>query len=154
MKIIQAKSEDLSPIRLAQIEAFMNAGFQGEKISRVFDKDRFLAMWTLLLEGGKSLLLLLLDGDEVVGLLGGCVQEDILTSHIMGAEMNWRVSHRGKGQGMKLLDLFETWAEERGATRLLVHLRADHRELSKLRPKLLARGYGTSGFQFLKEVRR
>lgn len=152
MNVAQVKSEYLTPERVAQIQAFMNEGFRGEKIERTFSPENFIRTYKTLLESGIGVLFLLLDGDRVEGLIGGAVSPDVLSTRVIAAETSWRVSSRGKGQGMNLLLAFEIWAEFwAGADAMVVHTRADRSERLKLQQKLVSRGYEMSGYQYMKQ---
>lgn len=153
MKIIQAGPEHLTPENAEKIERIMNPGFAGEKIARVFHAEHFLSFYRQILQAGIGALFLLVEGEDIRGLIGGAVHPDVLTEHSMAAEITWRVGAQGKGWGMILLEEFTAWAKSKGASRMVVHLRADEGEFVRLRDKLRARGYEISGYQFLKELK-
>jgi GNAT superfamily N-acetyltransferase len=153
MKIVKADIKDLTTENAEKIGRFMDLGFANEKIARTFHVDNFLAFYRQILPTGIGVLFFLMDGDEILGLIGGAVHPDVITGHNMAAEITWRVSAAGAGWGMKLLEEFTTWAKERGATRMVVHLRADEGEFERLKDKLKRREFDISGYQFMKELK-
>lgn len=76
------------------------------------------------IENSDSLTLVAKAGDEIIGyLMGGPAKiEDYRTvKNIYEAESMWvDDKYRGKSIGTKLMNRFEAWAKERGATRLKV----------------------------------
>lgn len=156
LQIIIAKGDDLTPERVAQIEAFMNQGFKREKIPRVFYPENFVRIYSKMIDMGVGVLFLLLDDrGEVVGLLGGVVSPALLTKNIVAQETSWRVGRKGKGWGMRLLEMFEAWAEQVAeADMVLVNTRDDVEEFLRLKGKLEFCDYQVSGHQFMKRIKK
>lgn len=85
---------------------------------RNFDLAHFTAAWRELLAHGTGMIFLLIEGNEIVGALGGVTYPDLNSGELIGTEFFWYVVDGLRGQGLKLYRAFEKWARERGCTQM------------------------------------
>lgn len=107
------------------LEAVGGSFYREGKLPGGFDVRVFRATWEKLISAKLGALWKLVEGDTVIGGLGGtmfpCPNDGALVAH----EMFWYVApeHRGGMGGARLLKEFEGWAEKAGAKRVqMAHL--------------------------------
>lgn len=153
MDIIRVEPGKLTWKHVLDIQEFMNAGFATEKHKRTFNPEGFYCFWSeALYDTDHYCMFLVMDGNDVVGILAGALAHDPLTYRIGAYEFHWRVSSRGKGYGMKLVEAFEEWARQQGATHVFLHGRTDKGDAQRVARKTKKAGYVISGFQCMKEI--
>lgn len=136
MLIRQATVEDLPRCSKAAQEFYGSAKSLG-----TFEIERFITMWTTLLGNSIGVIFLLLDGDEIVGAIGGVAYPDAYTDKLIATEFYWFVGQSSRGWGVRLYALFEEWARSRGCSQIrMVHL------LDSM-PEKVARFYDRAGFK-------
>lgn len=136
MLIRAATVEDLPRCSQSAQEFYESAPSLGS-----FELDRFITMWTMLLGNGSGVIFLLLDGEVIVGAIGGVAYPDTYTANLMATEFFWFVGKASRGQGVRLYRLFEQWARDRGCAQIrMVHL-------LDLMPEKVARFYDRAGFK-------
>lgn len=139
MTIRQATLPDLPRLRVcAQDFAAASRHIRG------FDMDRFIAVWTGLLESGAGVIFLLADDQgEIAGMLGGVAYPDIYSGEMIASEFFWfvREQYRGGTGSVRLYREFEDWARARGCTQIrMIHL-------SDSMPEKLDKFYRRLGFE-------
>jgi GNAT superfamily N-acetyltransferase len=116
--------------------------YASSKFLKRFDEQRFIALWTELINNAG--VIFLLEQDRIVtGALGGALYPDAYSSDLVATEFFWFVteSARGGRGGIALYRSFEDWARDRGAAEIrMVHL------LDSM-PEKLERVYKHFGFQ-------
>lgn len=111
-------------IRPATIEDLQNCGASAEqfyasaKSLGTFELDRFVAMWTALLGNGMGVIFLALEGEQIVGALGGVSYPDQYSEKVIATEFFWHLNKSSRGGGVRLYKLFEDWARERGCNQI------------------------------------
>lgn len=136
MIIRQATVEDLPRCSESAGEFYGSAKSLG-----AFEIERFIAMWTMLLGNGSGVIFLLLDGEAIVGALGGVAYPDAYTSSLLACEFFWHVNKSSRGRGVLLYRMFEDWARTRRCSQIrMVHL------LDSM-PEKVARFYDRAGFK-------
>ena len=86
-----------------------------------YDPDRFLMAWLDWLRLPSHALFVAVDGDRVIGSIGGEVEAHPYTpGALMGREYFWYIepASRKSGAGKQLLDAFTAWVKECGATHM------------------------------------
>lgn len=144
-----ATTTDRIPIMVMAHNFFVNTPLSTQKVST----DKIAKMVDTFLEGRKEeYIIFLLTYNEVpVGMLAGRVIESLITEGYTAYEQMWYVEpeHRGK-HSLKLLNLFEQWSRQVGAT-MCVMANFDNTSVDKIYRK---RGYNPvehSYFKLLKE---
>lgn len=136
MLIRPATVEDLPRCGQSAQEFYESAPSLGS-----FELDRFITMWTMLLGNGSGVIFLLLNGEVIVGAIGGVAYPDAYTAKLMATEFFWFVGESSRGRGVRLYRMFEDWARERGCAQIrMVHL-------LDLMPEKVARFYDRAGFK-------
>lgn len=140
--IRQAKIDDLYSL-LPLCKSFAN---ESENIR--FKEDAWLKTWANLIENGIGTIFML---DDYSGFIGGICYPDPNTGDMTATEMFWYVDKKQRGQGLKLLQKFEQWAQQKNCRSvIMVHL-------TDLMPKALERVYKRRGYKeiemhYLKEL--
>jgi len=128
--------EELHKITSLAEEFFSISGITGN-----FDIPFFIKNWEFFLSSGMGSIFVL-DGDE--GIIGGigCIKvPDIITGKPVASEMFWYVKDGRRGDGLKLFDEFEKWADDQGCSiKRMVHL-------SNVMPDELKRLYSRRGYR-------
>ena len=106
MEIRQAAIKDLPDLAEGALMFYATS-----KFLKNFRLDRFIAIWTKMLETGTGVIFSLYDGPVGVGAIGGVVYPDLYSGHLVATEFFWFVvpEYRGKN-GMELYWKFEHWA--------------------------------------------
>lgn len=131
-----ATVEDLEKLLAGAAEFYASS-----KVLKRFDPDRFVSLWTGLLDNAGVIFLLEQDS-AIAGALGGVVYPDAYSADLVATEFFWfvREGHRGRG-GISLYRSFEDWARDRGAAEIrMVHL-------VDSMPDKLERFYTHAGFE-------
>lgn len=150
--MIQAiKLEDLKSLAEAQIlgeSFFKECGLPGS-----FKHEAFIHNWTLFLSTNIGAMWAFVKNDKVVGLLGAILSPDMNDGELVAMETFWYVhpKHRNSIESVKLLMVFELWAQKIGAKRIMMaHL------LSSMPKKLASyyerRGYRPLEINYVKEL--
>lgn len=106
-----------------------------------FDIEKFRQIWTQLMNADMGVILVIEEGGEPVGALGGFVHAELYSSKVVAEEMFWFASKEKRGVGVKLYRAFENWARLRGAETLqMVHLMDSM-------PEKLSNFYAHMGFE-------
>lgn len=95
------------------------------KLPGIFSGDFFVGMWEQILRDAKGAMWVSIQGDAVVGGIGGVVTPDLFTGDVMVIEAFWFMHPmcRGTLDSVKLLTSFEEWGALIGAKRVvMVHL--------------------------------
>lgn len=107
-----------------------------------FDPDYFARFWSESISLGRGVIVVGEVGGSVAGTIGGLLYEDPNNGDLVAQEMFWWLdpAFRGSG-GVRLLDVFEDWADKVGAVRVV--MTAVH----GLREKALGRLYAGRGYR-------
>jgi|694.fasta_scaffold144024_2 GNAT superfamily N-acetyltransferase len=129
------------PERLPEL-ALLGQQFQQEgALPGKFIPDVFVKTWTNLLHMDVGVLFGLEKDNRLVGGLGAIRFPDPNDGELVANELFWFVSKEHRGHGLKLLDVFESWAADFGIKRVsMVHL-------ENLSPKALNRLYRSRGYR-------
>ena len=149
--IIRATIEDLEKYIACFADGMKEWAEEGWAMP--LNENCFLSTWKGLLATGIGVIWLLIDEDSgmPVGALGAIKFPDPNNGVLTASEMFWYVKKDYRGQGMKLLELFEGWAEENGCGHItMVHL-------TDIMPDILKRVYERRGYKarevhYFKEV--
>jgi GNAT superfamily N-acetyltransferase len=120
MMIREAQVEDLPKLEPCAREFYTASHFL-----KNFDPERFVDMWTALLDSGAGAILLLTDEDtgEIHGTLGGVVYPEPYSGTLVATEFFWFVKEARRGEGLRLLRAFEAWARDKGCAQIrMAHL--------------------------------
>jgi RimJ/RimL family protein N-acetyltransferase len=87
------------------------------KLGWPLDESAYILQMMNLISGGRGAIFLLEDGGEIVGGLGGSIENDEISNRPLAVEKFWYVdeAHRATSGAIKLLALFERWADQSGA---------------------------------------
>lgn len=114
-----ASVEDLPKIAPIAKEFFLASQFL-----RRFELDRFVQVWTSLIESGTGVIFAIEDhSGEWAGAIGGVIYPDLYSGVLVATEFFWFVREGFRGQGIKLYRAFEHWARLRECSEIrMVHL--------------------------------
>lgn len=141
MEIVRATSKDLTNPCLYDIDKILTEEFKKDKSGRIFNQASFLLLWKSILDLGLGVLFLLKSEDgSVHGILGASLTPDFLTGDMVATELVWVVDNQGHGNGMRLLESFESWAKESGANIIAIPIKKQ----SRIHKKIYSRGYRVS----------
>ena len=95
-----------------------------------FSEDRFLHTVEKNLEDLNSCIYLALEDDNPIGVYAGFVSKYFFSDELVANDIAWYVipEERGKGNdspSLKLLDMFELWAKDRGVSEVRVGITTD-----------------------------
>lgn len=127
---------------------FKECGLPGK-----FKYVAFLHNWTLFLEKNIGAMWAFLKDGKPVGLLGGILAPDMNDGELLAVETFWYVmpEHRNSMESIKLLMVFELWARDVGAKRIMMaHLLSSMPE--KLASYYEKRGYRPLEINYVKEL--
>lgn len=126
---------------LPRLEPLARQFYAASRFLGEFHMEQFIHLWGVLLLEDRGVVFLLLDGEEIVGALGGVVYPDTYSAVKVATEFFWFVGEGHRGAGLKLYRAFEEWATAQGCRQIrMVHL-ADSM------PDQLARVYSHLGFE-------
>lgn len=137
--------------RLAEL-AGLGAQFHAEgKLPGRFVPEVFEHTWRTFLDAGVADIFVHEQDHHITGMLGAIIYPDANDGALVATEMFWYVAPEARGTGLRLLRDFETWAQRRGAARIIMaHL---HELMPEALTKLyLRRGYRPVETHYLKEV--
>ncbi len=126
--------------------------YASSRFLRKFEIERFCSVWKGFIEGGHGVIFAAFDEDgSPCGALGGLTYPDLYSEETHAMEFFWFMMPGYRGEGMKLLKMFEQWAKDRGCA--LVRMA----HLSDSMPEKLERVYCRMGYtlvesQFQKEI--
>lgn len=102
----------------------------------------FIRNWQDIIDSKRGAIMAMFDGEKPVAGLGAVLAPDLNSNTMMAIECWWHVQkpYRSLGYGQKLLDAYEDWAKDQGATRIcMVHL-------VKLQPEKLGSLFESRGY--------
>jgi RimJ/RimL family protein N-acetyltransferase len=135
MEIRQATIEDLPMMEEKAKEFYASSKFLGS-----FNMEKFITLWSRLIESGNGVIFSLTDGEGIQGAIGGVLYPEIYSDEIVATEFFWFVTPKHRGRGMDLYNKFEEWARNHKADQIrLAHL-------CDLMPDNLKWLYGEMGF--------
>jgi GNAT superfamily N-acetyltransferase len=106
-----------------RMESCAREFFSQSRFLKGFDPGVFASTWAGLLASGAGAIFLLEDENEIHGALGGVAYPDPHTGDLLATEFFWFVSAGHRGQGLRLLKTFETWARAKGCRQIrMAHL--------------------------------
>lgn len=112
-------------IRMAQVEDIKNLvstakSFALESQYIDFDENYWMQSWETLVLSSHAVIFMTDDGH---GMLGGLVYPDISSGKLCAVEAFWYVMPHARGNGVLLMEAFESWALNLGCKRvIMVHL--------------------------------
>lgn len=127
---------------LGKVGPFAEEFCSSSKHLKGFDREVFVESWTAIINAGFGTILLLVDGEDIYGAIGGLSYPDMNSGEMTATETFWFVSevHRGSLSGVKLYKKFEQWARSKGCR----HLRMGH--MTDLMPEKVKGFYISQGF--------
>jgi GNAT superfamily N-acetyltransferase len=149
--IVQLTIKDLHVLKenILMAQSFFNeCGLPG-----TFKIEAFLHNWSMLLEKNFGIIFALQKDEKVVGMLGGILSPDINSGELTATEAFWYVmpENRKTPESLKLLLVFEKWAIEIGAKKIIMaHLLSSMPE--RLGTFYERRGYKPVEIQYVKQV--
>lgn len=110
--------------------------------------DLWLKNWTSFIEIGTGVIFVLESGK---GMLGGAKYPDINSGELVAVEFFWYVDPQHRGEGLSLLNAFETWAKTSRCKKvMMVHLVNSMPE--RLSALYRRRGYSAVETHYCKEI--
>jgi GNAT superfamily N-acetyltransferase len=139
--VAEAHVVSVPPERLPEMAAL---GFQFQEEGALpgkFIPEVFVKTWGNLIRMNLGVLFGLEKDGRLVGGLGAILFPDPNDGELVANELFWFVSKEHRGQGLKLLEVFEGWAADFNVKRVsMVHL-------ENLSPKALNRLYRSRGYR-------
>ena len=138
---------------LRRLEACAREFYAQSRFLKGFDPERFEAFWTSLLEQEMGVIFLLVsdrDG-EIEGTLGGVIYPEPYSGARIATEFFWFVHQARRGEGLKLLRAFESWARAKGCAQIRMAHLVDLMP-AKLETVYRRFGYTPAEVQYLKEL--
>lgn len=119
MPIVQIHPADLP--RLAECAREF---YSASQFLRGFDLDRFVNVWTTLIESGTGVIFAIENDGAVSGTIGGVVYQEPYSGESIAVEFFWYVLARDRGpSGIRLYRAFEDWARAHECSQIrMVHL--------------------------------
>lgn len=112
-------------IREATVEDLMDVGPCAERFYASsafltdFNINVFAASWKAILSAGYGVIFLLLEGEKIVGAIGGLTYPDMNSGKVTATETFWFVDEENRGMGgINLYRRLERWAREKGCASL------------------------------------
>lgn len=137
MEIVRATKHDVYAVACAMKE--FETCTEHVKVDVDYTTGRYVPM----VKSGKCAIFMLKDGMKVCGAIGGIKAEDLHCGEMVAVETFWFVSPDYRGQGLRLLELFEEWAKEEGCKKVaMIHLEDSM-------PDALKRLYGRRGYRLI-----
>ena len=104
------------------LELGVRAHAEGSYKDVPFDGDKLVEVATRYASGDSTVFFLALDGDKPVGAFAGMLDEFYFSRALVAIDVIWYVmpEYRGTHVGLKLLEMFETWAKNKGAKEIRV----------------------------------
>lgn len=146
MNIRLARYEDILDLSLL-IRSFTSEAKYGFSL----DYNKIYDTLKNTMEDDDYLLLVVEDGDKLVGMFFAMLIEPLFSSDKVAAEVAWYISpdSRGSKQALKLIDWYLLWAEERGATKATI---ADIVELNDIGKLYNRKGFVLSERSYVKDL--
>lgn len=146
-----ARVECVSAARLPALSACAAEFYAATAFVKRFQFDRFCHVWETFIASGAGVIFGLVDGDEIVGMLGGIALPEIYSGDLIASEFFWFVRDGYRGDGMRLYNTFEAWAISKDCVEIRMAA------LSDLMPERMDRLYKRLGFKlaerhFVKEL--
>ena len=107
----------INPWEMGDLIALAQHFHAASEIGAEFAPDIFANTMGGMAQEGRLGAFGMFDGDKMVGCLLGCVLGHFLARAALAQELMWWVEpeHRRNSGAIRLVDLFEKWAKERGA---------------------------------------
>jgi GNAT superfamily N-acetyltransferase len=86
--------------------------YASSEVLKNYRPDVFRKTWTHLLMAGTGIIMGLFHGDVFCGAIGGIIHPDINNGDPTATEFFWYMGKEYRGEGMSLLNAFESWARE------------------------------------------
>jgi GNAT superfamily N-acetyltransferase len=107
------------------------------------DVDYATGVWMRWLSNGAGIVFALKKDERIIGGLGAIKMPDIHSGLLTAVETFWFVNPEDRGDGLKLLDAYEKWAEESGCKRVaIIHLADSF-------PEVLEKIYRRRGYELI-----
>jgi GNAT superfamily N-acetyltransferase len=103
---------------LPQLSECAREFYASSRVLKTFDIDRFCETWTRFLYSEMGVIFLLVEGEEILGTIGGVAYMEPYSQEMIAQEFWWYVLKESRGAGVRLYRAFEEWATERGCSRL------------------------------------
>lgn len=146
MTVRKLEFEELPKLVALGTEFYAESNLPGK-----FVPEKFLESWKTYYGLGWGAVFGLVDGDRFTGALGGMTYPDPNDGETVATELFWFVNKESRGQGLKLFNEFERWAEVQGAKRIsMIHL--TNLAPDALRKLYLKRGYREVEVHFIKSI--
>lgn len=137
--IIQITPDQMHPVSL------MAADFANHTAHVIVDPDHATKTYQRMMRNGTAVVFALMDGDNVVGGLGGIKGPDLHHPRIVAVETFWFVLTEHRGEGLKLFTAFEKWASANNCDAVaMVHLTDSH-------PDILEKLYARKGYDLIEK---
>lgn len=116
--------------------------FFGEgKLPGGFDPTAFQLTWGGMIATGAGIVYGMFNGNKIEGALGGIIHRDLNNFDMVAVECFWYMLPGSRGNGIALLNEFESWAKLAGAKRVaMIHL-------TNLQPEILRKLYERRGYK-------
>ena len=138
MEIVKGTIEDIELLYPIAANFYSSSKFLNGFMPVVFKQS-----WTTFLSSGLGVLFLLKNDNGIHGMLGGMKYPDPNSGELIATEFFWFVNPEKRGQGLKLLKAFESWAKEQECKKIImVHL-------ADLMPDRIKQIYEKSGYEML-----
>lgn len=150
---IVSRVSQLSCEELEQVRTVAEAFAREAPTCREFSWPIALNNWKQFYAQGIATIFALWDDERIVGALAGFVYPDVNDGQLRATEFFWYVlaAYRGSGEAQTLVDRFERWARERGATHtIMASLEGMHEKA--LDRYYLRRGYQRLDHTYIKEL--
>jgi GNAT superfamily N-acetyltransferase len=136
MNIVQIKTRE----QLEQLATLGKCFYQEGKLPGGFNERMFTDNWVKFFSLNLGAIFALEEAGIYFGALGAFCIPDQNDGELVATEAFWWVAPKARGSGLRLLNRFEEWAEERQVKRLImVHL-------SGLMPEKIGKLYERRGY--------
>jgi GNAT superfamily N-acetyltransferase len=145
VEIVRATEHDVYAVACAMKE--FETCTDHVKVDVNYTTGRYVPM----VKSGTCAIFMLKDGNKVCGAIGGIKAEELHCGEMIAVETFWFVSPAHRGQGLRLLELFEEWARVEKCEKVaMIHLQDSMPEtLKKLYER---RGYRLIESHYVREV--
>lgn len=108
---------------LPKIQAIADEFYASSKFLDGFKVDRFIELWSGLLDSGTGIIFAYEGADGWTGAIGGIAYAEPYSGELIATEMFWFCRENHRGDGVRLYREFEKWAKEWGCNQVrMVHL--------------------------------
>lgn len=148
-KIERAVERDILDLSILSKQFFKEAKKNGYQLS--FKQDKFAQSFLSIVNNPAYYYLIATKDDEAVGFFLGGIISPFFSDDVIAVEMFWWVAEEFRGQNvaMPMLNMFETWAKQSGATQVNVSDLQNVKNLDNLYKRL---GYSRSEVTYRKEI--